>query len=188
MIPPALLLQAYAQGYFPMADEDGELGWYTADPRAILPLDPFHIPRRLRSTLRNAPFTYTRDREFEAVMRGCADRPSSWINETLIRSYVGLHRSGFAHSVEVWQDAELVGGVYGVHIGAAFFAESMFRRVDNASKGALVHLAQHLIERGFRLLEIQMITPGTATFGARPITRAEYLPLLEEAISQSCEW
>src|SRR6266542_2366729 len=155
-IPPELLLRAYSQGYFPMAEE-GAISWYTADPRAILPLEPFHVPRRLRRTLRQTGFRYTRDRDFDAVIRACSRRESSWISEGIVRSYCALHRAGFAHSVEVWQGSEIVGGLYGVHLGGAFFGESMFHRVDNASKAALVHLAEHLGAQGFALLEIQMI-------------------------------
>lgn len=188
-IPPEVLLQAYSQGYFPMADgADGPIQWYTAEPRALLPLEPFHVPQRVRRFLRKAPFTYTRDQAFEAVMRACADRPSTWISEGLVRSYVALHEAGFAHSVEVWHGKELVGGLYGVALGAAFFGESMFYRESGASKAALVHLAEHLRSRGFRLLEIQMITPLTEQFGARPVYRKEYHRLLREALQAECEW
>jgi len=189
LIPPELLLRAYAQGYFPMADEaDGEVRWYTADPRAVLPLDPFHVPRRFRRWLRAAPFTYTRDRCFEQVIRACADRESTWISETIVRSYARLHERGHAHSVEVWREDALVGGLYGVRLRGAFFGESMFHREEGASKAALVHLAERLQERGFRLLEIQMITPTTEQFGARAVGRAEYEELLADALSVSCEW
>jgi leucyl/phenylalanyl-tRNA---protein transferase len=188
-IPPSLLLQAYAQGYFPMADsETGRIGWYTADPRAILPLDPFHVPRRLQRTLRQSPFEYTRDRDFEGVIRGCADREESWINEGIIRSYRRLHQAGFAHSVEVWREGRLVGGLYGVALGGAFFGESMFHRESNASKAALVHLAEHLRARDFLLLEIQMVTPLTEQFGPRRVFRREYQRLLAQALARRCEW
>jgi leucyl/phenylalanyl-tRNA---protein transferase len=189
VIPPELLIQAYSSGYFPMADSrDGEIAWYTADPRAILPLDPFHIPRRLARFLKQSPFTCTRDSAFEAVMRGCAGRADTWINEAIVRSYAELHRLGHAHSVEVWHGGELVGGLYGVHIGGAFFGESMFHQETGASKAALVHLAEHLQARGFRLLEIQMVTPLTAQFGAQLIRRGDYLPVLAEALSACCDW
>lgn len=189
ILPPELLLQAYSQGYFPMADaETGRIGWYTADPRAILPLDPFHVPRRLRRFLKSAPFTATRDRSFEAVIRACADRESSWINEGIIRSYIRLHKVGFAHSVETWQDGRLVGGLYGVGLGGAFFGESMFYREPGASKAALVHLAEHLQNRGFRMLEIQMVTPLTGQFQPMLIRREEYLPLLAEALAADSVW
>jgi leucyl/phenylalanyl-tRNA--protein transferase len=186
-IPPELLLQAYSQGYFPMAD-DGWIHWYTADPRAVLPLDPLHVPRRLARALKKTPFTYTRDGAFEAVIRACADRESSWISEGIVRSYTGLHHAGYAHSVEVWRGEELVGGLYGVHLGGAFFGESMFYRVADASKAALVHLAEHLTARGFVMLEIQMITPLTAQFGARHVPRRPYERMLAAALKKPCTW
>ena len=189
LIPPEILLQSYALGYFPMGDSaTGGVSWYTADPRAILPLDPFHVPRRLRRALRAEPYTYTRDQQFETVIRACADRDSTWISGTILRSYVRLHRLGHAHSVEVWREGELVGGLYGVHLGGAFFGESMFNRESGAAKAALVHLADHLVARGFRLLEIQMVTPLTEQFGARLIPRSEYQALLEEALTLPCTW
>lgn len=189
VIPPEILLQAYAQGYFPMADSaEGEIQWYSADPRAVLPLEPFHVPRRLLRSLRKHGFTCTRDQEFERVIRACADRPSTWINEGIIRSYTGLHEAGFAHSVETWREGELVGGLYGVHLGGVFFGESMFHRAPDASKAALVHLAEHLRARGFRMLEIQMITPLTEQFGAVHVSRREYHQRLREALAVECEW
>lgn len=188
-IPPEVLLQAYASGYFPMADSrDGRIEWYTADPRAILPLQPFHVPRRLERALKKASFTYTTDRAFSQVVEACADRDSTWINDGIIQSYTALHLLGHAHSVEVWQEEELVGGLYGVHLGGAFFGESMFHRVDDASKAALVYLAEHLNTRGFRMLEIQMITPLTAQFGAQLVQGAEYRKLLAKAVAVECEW
>lgn len=166
----------------------GDWQWFTADPRAVLPLDPFHVPRRLVRQLRSAPYTYTTDRAFPAVIRACADRPDTWISEELERSYVALHRAGHAHSVEVWRDGTLAGGLYGVHLGSAFFGESVFRRDELAAKAALVFLGRHLQSRGFRLLEIQMITPFTAGFGARLVRREEYSRLLREALATSCSW
>lgn len=188
-IPPELLLQAYASGYFPMADSaDGEIRWYTADPRAVLPIHPFHVPRRVRRFLKNAPFTCTRDRDFPAVIEACAGRHDTWINPGIIRSYTRLHQLGCAHSVEVWCDERMVGGLYGVHLRGAFFGESMFYRETGASKAALVHLAEHLQSRGFRMLEIQMVTPLTVQFGARLADRHEYQRLLDDALSVSCNW
>jgi leucyl/phenylalanyl-tRNA--protein transferase len=189
VIPPEVLLQAYAQGYFPMADsENGRIQWYSADPRAVLPLEPFHVPRRLARSLKTAGFTYTTDQQFEAVIRACAERPSTWISEGIVRSYGGLHEAGFAHSVEVCREGELVGGLYGVHLGGAFFGESMFHRESDASKAALVYLAGRLRERGFRMLEIQMITPLTEQFGARHVPRSDYGRLLAEAVAVDCRW
>jgi leucyl/phenylalanyl-tRNA---protein transferase len=188
-LPPEMLLHAYARGFFPMADSaTGRIEWYTADPRAVLPLDPFHVPRRLRRFLKHAPFTCTRDRDFPTVIRACADREDTWINRGIIRSYSLLHELGHAHSVEVWEEGELVGGLYGVALGGAFFGESMFHRREGASKAALVHLAEHLNAQGFRLLEIQMVTPLTAQFGARLVSRREYRRLLDHALAAACEW
>lgn len=171
-----------------MAGDEGEIDWYTADPRATLPLEPFHVPRRLARFLKTAPYRFTRDQQFEAVIRGCADRESTWISEEIIRSYTALHEAGFAHSVEVWRDTVLVGGLYGVVLGGAFFGESMFHREPSASKAALVHLAQHLRARGFHLLEIQMVTPLTEQFRPVLVSRREYLPILRRAIAAGCEW
>lgn len=188
-IPPEVLLQAYAGGYFPMADSaTGRIEWYTADPRAMLPLHPFHVPRRLRRALKKVSFTFTTDRAFPDVVQACADRDSTWINGGILRSYTALHERGHAHSVEVWQEGELVGGLYGVHLGGAFFGESMFHRVDDASKAALVYLAEHLNARGFQLLEIQMVTPLTAQFGAELVYEREYRQLLAEALTAHCSW
>ena len=171
-----------------MAGDDGRIEWYTADPRATLPLDPFHVPRRLARLLKRAPYRYTHDQEFEAVIRACADRESTWISEGIIRSYMALHEAGFAHSVEVWRDTALVGGLYGVALGGAFFGESMFHRDAGASKAALVHLAGHLRARDFRLLEIQMVTPLTEQFRPVLLSRRGYLPVLRRAIAAGCSW
>jgi len=183
MIPPRLLLAAYRLGAFPMAlGRDGPVAWFTADPRAILPIEGFYVPRRLARFLRRAPFRYTVDRCFAAVIEGCADREETWISDEMIASYTELHRLGYAHSVEVWQEEELIGGLYGVHLGAAFFAESMFHRVSNASKAALVHLVERLRARRFMLLDIQEVTPATEPFRPLLVTRAEYLARLEVAL------
>ena len=189
MISPEILLQAYREGYFPMADEAaGEIAWYTANPRAVLPLDPFHVPRRFARWLKTTRFTYTRDQAFAAVMEACADRDSTWISREMLASYTALHGLGHAHSVEVWQENALVGGLYGVHLGAAFFGESMFNLVEGASKAALVHLATHLQQQQFRLLEIQMITPLTALFGPQLVSRRDYQRLLNAAVRERADW
>lgn len=189
MIPTEILLQAYSQGYFPMADERGQIDWYSADPRPVLPLDPFHVPRRLARTLRKANFTFTSDHCFRRVMEACAEnRDSTWISHEMIETYCRLHELGFAHSVETWREGELVGGLYGVHLGGAFFGESIFNRVDEAGKAALVHLAGHLQARGFRMLEVQMVTPLTAQFKPRMVAKREYARLLASAISAECSW
>jgi leucyl/phenylalanyl-tRNA--protein transferase len=168
--------------------EKGQIQWYTADPRAILPLDRFHIPRRLVRELRRRAYTFTRDRCFETVMRACAARESTWISEEMICCYAELHRLGHAHSVETWDGGELAGGLYGVQIGGAFFGESMFTRRPAASKAALVHLVEHLHRQGFALLEIQMITPLTSQFGPELVSRERYVRLLRHALALRCRW
>jgi leucyl/phenylalanyl-tRNA---protein transferase len=190
MLTPEMLLAAYCRGIFPMAiNEQGEIGWFSPDPRAVIPLDDrFHIPHGLRRTLKKNPFTVTFDREFEAVMRACGDRTrtGSWISEEIIKSYCDLHRLGFAHSVEARLDDKLVGGLYGVHIGGAFFGESMFHWATDASKVALVSLVERLRDRGFLLLDTQWQTPHLAQFGTMEIPRSEYLQRLKRAIALDC--
>jgi leucyl/phenylalanyl-tRNA--protein transferase len=188
VIDPALLVRAYRKGLFPMALEDGEIGWFSPDPRGILPIDTFHVPGRLARLVRQAPYAITIDRAFEDVMRACAERPreGTWISEEIVESYAALHRLGLAHSAEVWSGEELVGGLYGVHLGGAFFGESMFHRATDASKLALVALVDRLARRGFTLLDTQWITPHLAQFGAIEIPRAEYLRRLEDALKRDC--
>jgi leucyl/phenylalanyl-tRNA--protein transferase len=187
-LTPELVLQAYSVGIFPMAEsaENDEIFWVDPDPRGILPLDAFHIPRRLHRTLRRRELTVTCDRDFEAVVRGCAephpDRPSTWINEEIVRLYVALNRRDAAHSIEVRHDDQLVGGLYGVAIGGAFFGESMFSRVTDASKIALVHLVARLVSGGFRLLDTQFVTDHLRRFGAIEIPRTEYRRRLAAAL------
>lgn len=189
MIPPEVLLNAYCHGIFPMADSrEGEVGWFTADPRGVVDLDSFHVPARLRRELRKHPFDHTVDSRFEEVMRCCAEREDTWISDEMIASYVALHRAGFAHSVESWREGELVGGLYGVSFRAAFFGESMFHRTANASKAALVFLVNRLKERGYLLLDSQMTTPLMAQFGARLIPQEEYLERLRLALEVECEF
>src|SRR5687767_10123708 len=157
-LDPTTILSAYAQGAFPMADEDGRIRWYTADPRGVIPLDDgFHVPGTLRQTLRQQRFEIRVDHDFEATMRACmAARPgNTWINEELIAAYARLHRLGYAHSVEAWREGRLAGGLYGISLGAAFFGESMFHRERDASKVALVALVGRLVERGYELLDAQ---------------------------------
>ncbi|MCX7886278.1 MAG: leucyl/phenylalanyl-tRNA--protein transferase [Verrucomicrobiae bacterium] len=189
MLTPELLLAAYRRGIFPMAiNAQGQIGWFSPDPRAVIPLDDrFHIPHGLRRVLKKNRFTVTFDREFERVMRECADRPEgTWISEEIIRAYCGLHRLGFAHSVETRLGEQLVGGLYGVHIGGAFFGESMFYRVSDASKVALVALVERLRKQGFVLLDAQWQTPHLAQFGTEEIPRTEYLRRLRHAITLQC--
>ena len=187
-LTPELLLRAYASGLFPMADsaDDPELFWVDPDPRGVLPLQNFHVPRRLRRTVRGGGFEVRVDTEFTAVMRACAQatetRPQTWINEEILELYGRLHVGGFAHSVETWTGRELVGGLYGVSLGGAFFGESMFSRMRDASKIALVHLAARLVAGGFTLLDTQFVTEHLRRFGAVEIPRREYRRRLAAAL------
>lgn len=188
-LTPKLLLAAYAAGVFPMAEsaEDPELFWVDPKRRGILPLEAFHVPRRLRRVVRRGAFEIRCGAAFEDVIRACAEatekRPNTWINDEIVRLYAALFARGAAHSVEAWVDGMLVGGLYGVSLGAAFFGESMFSRVTDASKVALVHLAARLRLGGYRLLDTQFLTPHLAQFGGIEISRARYHRLLAEALA-----
>jgi leucyl/phenylalanyl-tRNA--protein transferase len=183
-LSPELLVRAYAQGYFPMPHPDtGEILWLTPNPRAVIPLDGFHASRSLRKTLRTVNFEITVDQDFRGVMVACGDREDTWITDEFKRAYGELHDLGFAHSLEVWQDGALAGGVYGVSLNGAFFAESMFHKVTDASKVALYHLVARLKERGFKLLEVQFLTPHLASLGAVEIAKVEYLRRLRVALA-----
>jgi len=173
-----------------MALEDGEIGWFSPDPRGILPLDRFHAPRRLRRLVRQERFEIAVDRDVEAVMRACADRPGdgTWISDTIIDSYLALHRLGLAHSIEAWQEGKLVGGLYGVHLGGAFFGESMFHHVADASKVVLVALVDRLVGGGFSLLDVQWATPHLEQFGAVEVSRDSYLAQLKRALALQKEF
>ncbi|MCC7042927.1 MAG: leucyl/phenylalanyl-tRNA--protein transferase [Acidobacteria bacterium] len=188
MIDPALLVRAYREGIFPMALDDGEIGWFSPDPRGIIPLETFHVPARLARVVRSGRFEIRIDTAFEAVMRACAERPDdgTWISEEIVESYLALHRLGLAHSVEVWRRGELVGGLYGVSLGGAFFGESMFHRETDASKVALVALVDRLKRRGFMLLDTQWVTEHLEQFGATEIPRTEYLKRLAVAVRKDC--
>jgi leucyl/phenylalanyl-tRNA--protein transferase len=194
VLTPELLLRAYAEGLFPMADrrDDPALYWVSPELRGIIPLDDFHVPRRLARTARSGRFQITADHAFGEVMQACAapapGREQTWINDEILRLYMALHARGHAHSVECWQDGELVGGLYGVTLGAAFFGESMFSRARDASKVALVHLVELLRLGGFLLLDTQFLTGHLARFGAQEIPRDEYLALLHRAITQDAIW
>ena len=181
-LDPAIILDAYCQGMFPMGMEDGKIGWYRPEWRGILPVADFHIPARLERYLRHSPFEVRWNTAFAEVMRGCADRAETWINDVILDSYQRLHETGYAHSAEVWRDGRLVGGVYGVTIGGAFFGESMFSRETQASKVALVHLQRRLKQRGFLLHDTQWTTPHLAQFGGREIPGTDYMRLLERAM------
>ena len=183
-LTPELLLRAYASGVFPMseAEDDPRVFWVDPERRGVLPLDGFHLSRSLRKTILKAPFDLTLDMAFEDVVRGCAAREETWINDTIFRGYFGLHRLGYAHSVEVWQGDDLVGGVYGVALGGAFFGESMFSRATDASKIALATLIAHLRQTGFQLFDTQFTTGHLVRLGAVEVAREDYHHLLDAAM------
>jgi leucyl/phenylalanyl-tRNA---protein transferase len=191
MLEPDLLLTAYRHGIFPMAvNKRGEIGWFSPDPRAVIPLDyRFHVPHGLRRVLKQKKFEVTIDTDFETVIRACAKRKEgTWISKEIIESYCELHRLGHAHSVETRLKNKLVGGLYGVHIGGAFFGESMFHRATDASKFALVALVERLRDRKFVLLDTQWLTPHLKQFGTYEIRREEYLWRLEHALKLNCKF
>lgn len=185
-----ILLRAYSAGLFPMADsaDDPELFWVEPEIRGIIPLNDFHISKSLAKAMRKKPFEIRFNTAFEAVMAGCAaeapDRPSTWINTTIRRLYTELHQIGHAHSVEAWEGKELVGGLYGVSLGAAFFGESMFSRRTNASKICLVHLVERLRASGFVLLDTQFTTEHLKTFGAIDVPKQDYAKMLDLAVNR----
>jgi len=193
-LTPEILLRAYAEGLFPMAERRGDstLYWVSPEKRGIIPLDSFHVPHRLARTARSGSFTVTADLAFRQVMQACAapgpGRPESWINDEILHLYTALHAGGHGHSIECWQDGELAGGLYGVQLGAAFFGESMFSRRRDASKVALVHLVEGLRRGGFVLLDTQFITAHLAQFGAIEIPRAQYLAKLADALNREALW
>ena len=188
-LTPELLLAAYANGYFPMAKErdDPNIYWYYPEARGLIPLDGFHVPRSLAKFIRKHPFTITTNKAFPEVIAACAalgsgDRNSTWINDAIIAVYTQLWKSGFAHSVECWQEGRLVGGLYGVALGGAFFGESMFSRATNASKTALVHLVGLLREAGYTLLDTQFVNDHLQQFGVVEVPREKYLEMLLQSL------
>ncbi len=185
-LTPAVILAAYRRGLFPMGDpESGALAWYEADPRSIIPLEAAHVPRRLLRYMKG--FEFAVDRDFAGVIDGCA-RPLTWISEEIRDAYAALHREGHAHSVEAYRGGKLAGGLYGVRIGGAFMAESMFHAVSNASGACVVTLVERLRARGFALLDIQQVLPSTARFGAVEIPKKEYLRRLAAAVQLDPKW
>ena len=193
-LTPELLLKAYSVGLFPMAEsaDDPALFWVDPERRGIMPLDGFHVPRSLRKTVRKGGFEVSCDSDFVGVVRACAEptatRPSTWINEEIVRLYAALHRMGNAHSVECRQGGALVGGLYGVALGGAFFGESMFSRATDASKVALIHLVARLKRGGFLLLDAQFITAHLSRFGALEVPRAKYRRQLATALAQPAKF
>ncbi|MBB5045881.1 leucyl/phenylalanyl-tRNA--protein transferase [Rhodopseudomonas rhenobacensis] len=193
-ITPEVLLRAYACGIFPMAEsiDDPTLFWVEPERRGIIPLDGFKVASRLARTVRSDTFTVSVDRAFAEVIDGCAapqpGREDTWINRRIRELYIGLHQLGHCHSVEVWQDRELVGGLYGVNLGRAFFGESMFHRARDASKVALVHLVARLIEGGFVLLDTQFVTEHLRSFGATEVPRRRYRAMLDVAITGEADF
>ncbi len=193
-ITPDLLIRAYRAGFFPMAEarEADRLYWLDPELRGVLPLDGFHLPRRLRRTVESGMFTVTVDRDFAGVIAGCAEaapgRDDTWINPEIETLFTELHRRGVAHSVESWRDGALVGGLYGVALGGAFFGESMFSQASDASKVALVHLMARLRLGGFVLLDTQFVTSHLGRFGAIEIPRDRYKQRLAEALEAPARW
>jgi leucyl/phenylalanyl-tRNA--protein transferase len=182
IIPPEILVKAYRKGLFPMCHEDGELYWHDPDPRAVFTLDTLEPDRRTARIIRSGRFTITRDKAFAEVIAACAEREDTWIDERIKASYVALHRAGHAHSMEAWQGQELVGGIYGVAVGGAFFGESMFTRASNAGKVAFHALVAHLRERGFVLFDSQYINDFTAQLGAVEHPRERFKQDLKAAL------
>jgi len=198
-LTPDLLIAAYSQGVFPMAAgrHDPAVYWFSPDPRGVLPLDAFHVPRSLKRTLRQQRFVIRHDTAFEAVIRGCAAaRPGeeeTWINGTIIDAFGELHRLGYAHSIECWRDGRLMGGLYGLALGGAFFGESMFRdpttdRSTDASKVALAKTVEHLRRRSYQLFDVQFGNAHLARFGATEVPRDDYLARLERALALPVAW
>ncbi|WP_074642548.1 leucyl/phenylalanyl-tRNA--protein transferase [Celeribacter baekdonensis] len=183
-LTPELILQAYANGVFPMAEgrDDHEIFWVDPRERGIIPLDGFHISRSLAKVIRSDRFRVTFNQDFEGVMEGCADRDETWINDTIFELYGALHAMGFGHSLEIWQGEQLVGGTYGLTLGTAFFGESMFSRAPNASKVALAYMVARLNRTGFTLFDTQFLTPHLASLGGIEIPRAQYRELLRNAL------
>ncbi|BBL78530.1 leucyl/phenylalanyl-tRNA--protein transferase [Rubrobacter xylanophilus] len=184
-LTPELLVECYRRGLFPMADSDGRVGFYRADPRAVLELDALHVSKSLRRVLRRGVYEVRVDRDFEAVIRACADRPETWISEEIIQAFLGLHARGLAHSVEAYRQGQLTGGLYGVTLGGAFFGESMFSRAPDASKVCLVRLVERLRERGYVLLDCQVQSDHLARMGAVEIPEAEFMRRLAGALRLS---
>lgn len=184
LLKPVNMLNMYAQGAFPMADENGDIDWYQPKTRTIIPLDTYNVPRSLRKFIKDSHFTIEYDLRTIEVIKNCSDRKETWITDELISAYKGLEDIGFLHSVEVIEDNNLVGGLYGIAIGGAFFGESMFSKKSQASKVALVKLIERLNEKEFTLLDVQFTTSHLEMFGSTEIDFVDYNDLLEIAYSK----
>ena len=189
LLQPENMIRLYASGAFPMADEKtGIINWYMPDTRTIIPLYNFNIPRSTKKSIEEENFEIKLNTDFEAVIAGCADRESTWISDELIEAYRRLKKRGYIHTVETWKEGELVGGLYGVTFRGAFFGESMFSKVSQASKAALVTLLKHLSEKEFVLLDVQFMTEHLKMFGAVEISFEDYTKLLHKAYAKMCEF
>ncbi len=187
-LDPMLVINAYAQGIFPMADEYGRISWYAPDPRAILEHEHLHVSRSLRATVRKQIYELRMDTAFEQVMRSCGARTETWINEEFIKTYTYLHQQGFAHCVEAWHEDKLVGGLYGVALGGAFMGESMFSFATDASKVCVVTLVEHLQTHGYTLHDTQFVTDHLTSLGVTEIPRQTYEKRLRAALHMHCTW
>jgi leucyl/phenylalanyl-tRNA--protein transferase len=183
-LEPRLLISAYCNGIFPMGMENGRLSWFSPDPRGVIPVQDFHVPRSTRAELKRLNYEIRVNTAFAETVRSCATRRETWITREIMQSYEVLHKLRYAHSVETWAEGSLIGGLYGVSIGGAFFGESMFSRAPGGSKAALVWLMEHLKQRGFLLHDTQWTTEHLSMFGGREIARDEYLGLLERAVNE----
>lgn len=188
-LKPEIMLRLYSQGAFPMADEEtGIINWYLPEKRTIIPLDNYNYPRSLKKTILESNFEFKTDSNFLAVVKNCANRKPTWISNELIDAYLNLEKFGFIHTMETWQKGKLVGGLYGIAIKGAFFGESMFSKVSQASKAALIKLIEHLTDQNFTLLDVQYITPHLKMFGAIEISFEEFQTLLLDAYNKNCKF
>jgi leucyl/phenylalanyl-tRNA--protein transferase len=188
-LKPENMIRLYSRGAFPMADEiTGEINWYLPEVRTIIPLDSYNIPRSLNKILKENIFELKYDHNFNAVVKGCADRNETWISDRLIQAYLKLNKLGHVHTVETWQKGKLVGGLYGISFRGAFFGESMFSKVSQASKAALVKLLERLNEKKFVMLDVQYMTPHLKMFGAKEISFEEFNNLLQKSYKKNCQF
>lgn len=188
LLHPDNMIRLYASGAFPMADDEGRINWYMPEIRTIIPLDSFNIPHSLKKYLPTSDFQLKLDTDFLSVIKNCASREETWISEELIAAYNRIQKKGHLHSIETWKDGELVGGLYGVTFRGAFFGESMFSKVPQASKAALAFLLNHLVFKGYALLDVQYMTEHLKMFGAVEISWDEYQKLLYTSYSRNCEF